>query len=76
MTKHQETNKSLKFVEMSNGRRTAIIGTAVVGVVALVGLLVAGFRGRHIQRNAAAMTMPLVGSIKYETPRPAAVRPL
>ena len=76
MAKHQKTNTSLKFVEMSNGRRAGIIGTAVVGVVALVGLLVVGFRGRHIQRNSAAMTMPLVGSIKSEAPHPVAVRPL
>jgi hypothetical protein len=76
MAKHEEKNTSLKFVEMSNGWRAGIIGTAVVGVVALIGLLVVGFRGRHIQRNAAAMTMPLVGSIKSETPHPAAGRPL
>lgn len=76
MTKHQEPSAGPKIVEMGNGRRAGIIGIAVVGVVALVGLLVVGFRGRHIRRNSAAMTMPLVGSIKSEVPHPAAARPL
>ena len=54
----------LKAVEMGNGRRAEIIGTAVVGVVALVVLLIVGFRGRHVGRNAAALTTPQVGHIQ------------
>ena len=68
-------SESPKIAEMSNGKRVGIIGTAVLGVAALVGLLVVGFRGRHIGRNAAAMTTPLVGSIKSEPPRSAAAVP-
>ena len=57
MTTHREKSDDLlKTVEMGNGRRAEIIGTAVVGVVALVGLLIVGFRGKHIGRNAAALT--------------------
>jgi hypothetical protein len=60
---------------MGNGRRAEIIGTAVVGVVALVGLLIVGFRGKHIGRNAAALTTPQVGHIQSEAPNATAARP-
>ena len=53
--------------EVGNGRRTEIIGTAVVGVVALVVLFVVGFRPRHIGRNAAALTTPQVGHIQVRS---------
>ena len=77
MTTHREKSDDLlKAVEMGNGRRAEIIGTAVVGVVALVGLLIVGFRGNHIGRNAAALTTPQVGHIQSETPRTTAGRPL
>jgi hypothetical protein len=76
MTTPEEKNDELvKAVEMGNGRRAEIIGTAVVGVVALVGLLIVGFRGRHVGRNATALTTPLVGHIESPAPQPKAVRP-
>ncbi len=75
MSTPRETSWGLKIAEMGNGRRAGIIGTAAVGLVALVGLMVVGFRGRHIGRNAAALTTPLVGHIESEVPRPAAARP-
>lgn len=46
--------------EMGNGKRTAIVATAVVVVGALIAILSVGFHGRHIARNAAALTAPLV----------------
>jgi hypothetical protein len=76
MSKRGEKIDDLKIVEMGNGRRAEIIGTAVVGFVALVGLLVVGFRGRHIGRNAAALTTPLVGHIQSEAPHATTPRPL
>ena len=77
MTTHREkSDELLKAVEMGNGRRLEIIGTAVVGVVALVVLLIVGFRGKHIGRNAAALTTPQVGHIQSEAPRTTAARPL
>ena len=73
MTTHREkSDELLKAVEMGNGRRTEIIGTAVVGVVSLVVLLIVGFRGRHIERNAAALTAPIVGHIPSAAPHPVA----
>jgi hypothetical protein len=76
MTTHGEKSDELvKAVEMGNGRRAEIIGTAVVGVVALVVLLIVGFRGSHIGRNAAALTTPQVGHIESAAPHPTAARP-
>jgi hypothetical protein len=76
MTTHREKSDDLlKAVEMGNGRRAEIIGTAVVGVVALIGLLIVGFRGRQIGRNSAALTMPLEGQVRSEAPHPTGVRP-
>jgi hypothetical protein len=46
----------------------------VVGVVALVGILIVGFRGRRIERNAAALTAPQVGHIQSEAPHATAAR--
>jgi len=76
MSTRRRTSWALKVSEMGNGRRAGIIGTAVVGVVALVAVLVVGFRGRHIGRNSAALTMPMVGHIESEGPPAKAVRPL
>lgn len=72
----EKSDDLVKAVEMGNGRRAEIIGTAVVGAVALVVLLVVGFRGRHIGRNAAALTMPQVGHIQSEAPPAVAAKPL
>jgi hypothetical protein len=48
-----------KIGEMGNGKRTAIIATAVVVVGSLIAILGVGFHGRHIARNAAAMVTPV-----------------
>jgi hypothetical protein len=74
MNRRREMSWGLKAAEMGNGRRAGIIGTAVVGLVALVSLMVVGFRGRHIGRNAAALMTPVVGHIQSEPARPAAAR--
>ncbi len=71
----EKNDDLLKAVEMGNGRRAEIIGTAVVGAVALVALLIVGFRGRHIRQSAAALTMPQVGHIQAEAPHATAPRP-
>ena len=76
ITSPEKTDDLLKAVEMGNGRRVEIIGTAVVGVLALVALLIVGFHGRHIGRNAAALTTPQIGHIQSEAPHPVAARPL
>jgi len=74
-TPRKKSDNLLKAVEMDNGRRAEIIGTAVVGLVALATLLIVGFRGRHIGRNAAALTTSQVGHVQSAAPHPAAVRP-
>jgi hypothetical protein len=48
-----------KLGEMGNAKRTMIILVAVLVVSALVGVLILGFRGRHIRRNAAAIATPV-----------------
>jgi len=54
---------------MGNGKRTTIIAIAVLVVAALVAVLVMGFRGRHIGRNAAAMATPVGVPAHPVTPR-------
>ena len=54
---------SQKLDEMGNGKRTAIILIAVLVLCALVGIVVVGFRGRHVGRNAAAMATPTGGPL-------------
>lgn len=53
-------SESQKLGEMGNGKRTGIIVIAVLVIAALIGYLVVGFRGRHIARNAAALSAPVV----------------
>lgn len=55
---------------MGNGKRTTIIAIAVLVVAALIAVLVMGFRGRHIGRNAAAMATPVGVPTQPVTPRP------
>lgn len=48
-----------KLGEMGNGKRAMIILVAVLVVSALIGMLIIGFHGRHVRRNAAAMATPV-----------------
>jgi hypothetical protein len=63
-------SKSERLDEMGNGKRTAIVAAAALVVAALVGYLTIGFHGRHIARNAAAMTAPVVTPTQPVAPRP------
>jgi hypothetical protein len=65
-------SKSQRLDEMGNGKRTAIVLIATLVICALVGIMVVGFRGRHIGRNAAAMATPVAGAAGSVTPRSAA----
>lgn len=56
--------------EMGGGKRTAIIVAMIVVLTALIAFLVIGFRGRHIGRNAAAMTQSIDVPTQPLTPRP------
>jgi len=67
-------SKGQKLDEMGNGKRTLIIVAAVLVFSALIGVLMIGFRGRHIRRNAAAMATP-VGETVGPRVSPAAAPP-
>jgi len=64
-------SKSQRLDEMGNGKRVAIVLAAILGIGALVGIMVVGFHGRHIGRNAAAMATPVAGDAGSVTPRSA-----
>ena len=63
-------SKGQSLDEMGNGKRTAIIVIAVLVVAALIAVLVMGFHGRHIARNADAMATPVGVSTHPVGPRP------
>ena len=63
-----------KLGELGNGKRTAIILLAVLLVSALIGVVVFGFRGRHIRRNSAAMVAPVPKAAQPVTPGSPAAR--
>jgi hypothetical protein len=48
--------------EGGRGRQLAIVAAAVLAVVILIGVVVAGFRGRQVPQNAASMTIPATNS--------------
>jgi hypothetical protein len=48
----------VKKTEVGRTRRVVFLLAAVLVVAALTGVVVAGFRGRHVSRNAAALTAP------------------
>jgi flagellar basal body-associated protein FliL len=53
----------VKKLNTGRGRRVTIMVLAVLAVAVLIGVVVAGFRGRHISQNAAAMTTPVPASV-------------
>ena len=59
MDKDQAMDEIVKRVKIGRGRRVLIMVIAVIGVVALIGVVVAGFHGRHILQDSAAMTVPV-----------------
>ena len=62
MENDQSMDQMVKKVKIGRGRRVAIAVVAVIVVALLLGVVVVGFRGRHIARNSAAMTAPLPAS--------------
>jgi hypothetical protein len=59
MNDSRTMSEGQKLGEMGNGKRVAIIFLALVVIGALVGLMTGAFHGRHIRRNAAALTEPI-----------------
>jgi hypothetical protein len=62
MDKDPAMDKMVSKVKIGRGRRVAITAVAVIVVALLIAVVVAGFRGRHILRNSAAMTTPVPAS--------------
>jgi hypothetical protein len=58
MDKDPAMDVMVRRTEIGRGRRMAIMVAVVLVVAALIGVVAAGFRGRHIPQNAAAMTTP------------------
>jgi hypothetical protein len=70
MNNSQTMTEAQRLGEMGGGKRAAIILAMVVILTALIAILVVGFRGRHIARNAAALTHPVDVTTQPYTPRP------
>jgi hypothetical protein len=70
MNDSQTMTEAQRLGEMGGGKRAAIILAMVVVLTALITLLVVGFHGRHIARNAAALTTPVSVPSQPITPRP------
>jgi hypothetical protein len=62
MENDQSMDQMVKKVKIGRGRRVAIAAVAVIVVALLLGVVVVGFRGRHILRDSAAMTTPVPAS--------------
>jgi hypothetical protein len=64
MHKDPAMEMMVKGTEIGRGRRLAIMVAVVLVAAALIGVVAAGFRGRHIPQNAAAMTTPAPATAK------------
>jgi hypothetical protein len=64
MEKDPALDVMVKRTENGRGRRVVIMVAAVLVVAALVAVVAAGFRGRHIPQNAAAITTPVPATVK------------
>jgi hypothetical protein len=62
MDKDQALEEIVKKTKIGRGKRLAIMVVAVVGVAVLIAVVVAGFRGRQILQDSAAMTTPIPAS--------------
>jgi len=58
MDKDPAMDEMVSKVKIGRGRRVVIAAVAVIVVALLLGVVVVGFRCRHILRNSAAMTTP------------------
>jgi hypothetical protein len=67
MDKDPEIRMMVKGSKTGGGKRAAFLVIAVLAVAVLFTVVVVGFRGRNIPRNAAAMTTPLAPAVKVAT---------
>jgi hypothetical protein len=66
MDKDPSIDVIVKSTEIGRGKRVAILLAVVFATVGLIGVVAAGFHGRHIPQNAAAMTTPVPATAKTE----------
>jgi flagellar basal body-associated protein FliL len=64
MDKDRAMDVMVKRTEIGRGRRVVIMVAVVLVVAALIAVVAAGFRGKHIPQNAAAMTTPASATAK------------
>jgi len=64
MDKDPAIDVLVKRTEIGRIRRAAITVGVLLVVAAVIGVVAAGFRGRHIPQNAAAMTTPSPAAAK------------
>jgi hypothetical protein len=64
MDKNPAMDVIIKRTEIGRGRRVVFVVAVVLVVAGLIGVVAAGFRGRHIAQNAAAMTTPAPATAK------------
>ena len=64
MDKDPAMDAMVNRTEVGRGRRVVIMVAVVLVVAALIAVVAAGFRGRHILQNAKAMTPPAVEAAK------------
>ncbi|MGC9985681.1 MAG: hypothetical protein ABSF35_18890 [Polyangia bacterium] len=64
MDNDRAMDQMVRKLKIGRGKRVAIVVVAAIVVAFLVGVVVTGFRGRHILRNSAAMTTPVPVSAK------------
>jgi len=59
MDKDSAMDNMVSKVKIGRGRRVAIAAVVVIAVAFLLGVVVVGFRGRHILQDSEAMTTPV-----------------
>jgi hypothetical protein len=64
MDKNPSLDVIVKRTEIGRGKRVALLLAVVFAAAGLIGVVAAGFRGRHIPQNAAAMTTPAAATAK------------
>jgi predicted metal-dependent phosphotriesterase family hydrolase len=64
MDKDPSMDVIVKRTETGRGRRVAFMVAVLFAVAGLIGVVAAGFHGRHIPQNAAAMTTPVPATAK------------
>jgi predicted metal-dependent phosphotriesterase family hydrolase len=64
MDKDSSIDVIVKRTEIGRGRRIVFMVAVLFAVAGLIGVVAAGFHGRNIPQNAAAMTTPAPATTK------------